>query len=169
VQDVLFEDLKIRNAAGVINILGRTNVPPPTPEPTSKIVLRRIDAVVAEELGRAPGSTHPSSMGIFALIGGGMKDLSIEDSTFVGDGPSFINVYAGDVITADGTKVKGDPMERLSVTGSTFPALKYGFMLFGVPHAGPTQKGVQQLTVTGNTITGAAPALKKNLPKNTFQ
>lgn len=169
VQDVLFEDLKIRNAAGVINILGRSDNPPPTPEATSKIVLRRIDAVVAEELGRAFESTQPSSMGIFALIGGGVNDMSIEDSTFVGDGPSFINVYAGDVITADGTKVKGDPMERLSVTGSTFPALKYGFMLFGVPHAGPTQKGVQQLTVIGNTITGAAPALKKNLPKNTFQ
>jgi len=169
IEDVLFEDLKIRNAAGVINILGRTNVAPPTPQATSKIVLRRIDAVVTEELGRAPGSTQPSSMGLFALIGGGVNDVSIEDSTFVGDGPSFINVYAGDVITADGTKVKGDPMQRLSVTGSTFPALKYGFMLFGVPHAGPMQKGVQQLTVTGNTITGAAPALKKNLPRNTFQ
>jgi hypothetical protein len=98
-----------------------------------------------------------------------VNDVSIEDSTFVGDGPSFINVYAGDVITADGTKVKGDPMQLLSVTGSTFPALKYGFMLFGVPNAGPTQQGVQQLTVTGNTITGATGALKKSLPHNTFQ
>ena len=62
IEDVLFEDLKIRNAAGVINILGRTNVAPPTPQATSKIVLRRIDAVVTEELGRAPGSTQPSSM-----------------------------------------------------------------------------------------------------------
>jgi len=169
IEDVLFEDLKIRNAAGVINILGRTNVAPLTPQATSKIVLRRIDAVVSEELGRAPESTKPSSMGLFALIGGGVTDVSIEDSTFVGDGPSFINVYAGDVITADGTKVKGDPMQLLSVTGSTFPALKYGFMLFGVPNAGPTQQGVQQLTVTGNTITGATGALKKSLPHNTFQ
>ena len=102
----------------------------------------------------------------FGITGGkGVLVTSVTD-----DGPAAkAGVRAGDVITADGTKVKGDPMQRLSVTGSTFPALKYGFMLFGVPHAGPTQKGVQQLTVTGNTITGATAALKKNLPKNTFR
>lgn len=169
IRDVLFEDLKIRNVAGGFNVLGLTNVAPPTLQPTSKVVIRRVDVVASEPLGRPVGATLPSSMGIFAQIGGSAVDVSIQDSKFSGDGPSFISIYQGGVLNQGGTTVAGDPMQLLSVTGSTFTALKYGILIWGVAHAGPTQKGVLQLTVTGNTITGASAALKKNLPSNTFQ
>jgi len=168
IQDVLFEDLTIRNAAGVFNILGLTDVLPPTPYATSKLVARRIKATVSEELGRVPGSPTPSSMGVFAQIEGSTVDFALADSVFLGDGSYFIGVYKGSVVQADGSKVPSGPMQTLTVTNSAFPALKYSFMLFGTPNAAPTQTGVVTLTVTGNTITGANSVLKKSLPNNTY-
>ena len=104
----------------------------------------------------------------FAQLGA-VHDFTVTDSTFVGDGTTFIATYQGaplDPVT--GLARPGDPMETLSVTNSKFTAGIYGFNLNGVMNAAPTQNAVKALTVTGNTITGASAALKKALPQNTF-
>jgi hypothetical protein len=126
-------------------------------------VVRRVTATATKALST-------SSMGIFALIGGEVHDVSFDSITFTGDGNAFISTYAGGVIDlATGVTRPGGPMDSLSVTNSTFTAGIYGFSLNGQQNAPPTQTAIKTLTVTGNTITGASAVLKKNLPLNTFQ
>ncbi|HEY7058914.1 MAG TPA: hypothetical protein VH458_20415 [Vicinamibacterales bacterium] len=161
IQDVLFEDVTITNVGGGFNMLGRDYAGRATATATSNVVLRRVRAQVSKsEFG---GS------GFFVLAGGELHDLSILDCTFEGDGPAFLSYYIGRVLEADGGKREAAPMESLTITGSTFSAGRYGLMLAGVPQAGPRQTGVKKLVVTGNTITGANAALRKNLPNNTYR
>ena len=160
ITDVLIEDVVIENVSSGFNVLGATNVAPPSPHVTSRIVLNRVTLTTSKALyGGAAW---------FAQLGA-VHDFTVTDSTFVGDGTTFIATYQGaplDPVT--GLARPGDPMETLSVTNSKFTAGIYGFNLNGVMNAAPTQKAVKALTVTGNTITGASAALKKALPQNTF-
>jgi hypothetical protein len=66
------------------------------------------------------------------------------------------------------TSVGPQKIDRLRVTGSDLFAGQYGFSIEGNHNGANSQSGVTLLEVTGNTIRGAATALRTNLPNNTF-
>jgi hypothetical protein len=163
INGLLVEDVTVSNVAGVFNFLGFSDLAPATVSPTQNIVIRRVTASASKAFST-------SAMGIFAMLGGEVHDVSFDSITFTGDGNYFLSTYAGTVIDlATGAGRRGRAIDTLSVTNSTFTAGVYGFFLHGTANAGPTQQGVKTLTVTGNRITGATATLKKNLPQNIFK
>jgi hypothetical protein len=108
--------------------------------------------------------------GAFAAISGEAHDLTMEDCEFNGNGSFFITYDPGNVTDpVTGIKRPAGPMENLTVTGSKFTAGSYGIKLAGNINGGqPTPPVVNNLIVTGNTVSGAQTALKTKFPDNTY-
>lgn len=155
VQDILFEDCAIRNCAAGASITGSDVNQVYTPEMwTSGITFRRSNFTISK--AQYVGS------GRFILAERGVKTIDVEDCTISMDGTSVIYV-------------SGTPkMDRLRVINSTLNCGQYGINIAGGANLANWQAGVVDLTVTGNTMSGAASALKNNLaaigktPVNTY-
>jgi hypothetical protein len=144
VVNVLFEDCVVENAAGFMNVTALDSAGLCTVRTTGLRWVRGRVNVNRAVYGKDGTPSRP------ILLTGPVGTLDIEDTSITHDGTSF--VYAS-----------GGMTDRIRVVGSTFPAGAYGFNIAGGANASLWSSGCQDLTVTGNTISGAASALKTNL------
>lgn len=144
VQDILFEDCTIRNCAAGVSITGSDVNQIYTDEMwTGGIVFRRCGFTISK--------AQYVGTGRFILSERGVKTVDVENCTVTMDGTSVIYV-------------SGSPlMERLRVVDSDFNCGQYGINIAGGANLANWTAGVVDLTVTGNTMRGAATALKNNL------
>jgi hypothetical protein len=162
IHDVTLEDITARNVGGCLQFLGQEYAgTAPTPSPLSGIVIRRLTCVASK--------AQFGGRGIFALITGEPSDITIADSIGIVDGSASIIYDPGGVLNQDGTKRPGGPIGSLTLTGNYLVAgTPYGINLAGNVNGQNNPRGATELSVTGNTFADAAPALKKNLPKNKY-
>lgn len=144
VQDLLFEDCVVRNCAAGVSINGSDVNMAYTPEMwTGGLTFRRCNFTISR--------AQYTGSGRFMLCDRGPKTVDVEDCLITMDSTSVIYVT--------GTPL----MDRLRVVDSTFNCGQYGIMIAGGANCSSWAKGVVDLTVVNNTMSGAASALRNNL------
>jgi hypothetical protein len=148
VEDVLFERVTVRDAGAVLNLTGHDEAgKPPTPARTTGIVFRSCTTEATVTLG---------GRGIFALLTMGPDALTVDQTTFRGDGSSFI--LGGD----------SERIGAIRVMASRFSAGKYGIMGGGKANLLDWSSWLDACDVAGNVIAGASSEFRSRVPENTF-
>jgi hypothetical protein len=156
IQNVLVENCIVKNAAGLVQLLGK-DYNSVTPQATRGVVFKN----VSFDLSRA----LYGGRGIPVLMTGGMLDFSIQDCNGTFDGTT--------IVLSDTTATYG-PQGPVTMTGCTMPTGAYGLMADGTNYGSPlpigsSYAGQELLTnITGNTFSGAPTRFKTNFPDNTY-
>jgi len=159
IQNVLYENLTIRNVSEVMQLLGYDDSA--VSGQTRDITLRRIDSEVSRTLYGGTGR--------FASWSSEPANITIEDCTHVGDGSSTFYLYAGLVVQADGTRRTGGPHMGVKIQRNTMSFQQYGmFTIGGLAYARDWKLTMPDGIIENNTFSGAASATRANLPNNTF-
>jgi hypothetical protein len=147
--DVEFDGVYIRDTATCLQLTGH-DLPTlaPTPTRTTGIVFRNSVCL-------ANRATY-GGRGILAEITMGPDTLDFDNMVFVGDGNQI--VYVGDAERVGRVRF----VNGFGTTGA------YGFMGAGQANAANWTAWTDALEVTASTFTGAATALRTNLPQNTY-
>jgi hypothetical protein len=164
VRNVVLEDCVVECHASAINIVGSDSWGLNAVRSTLRVVGGRftVDKLTYGGVGRFLLATAgPSSQGSLQV-----ESIDVEGALIQGDGTSVI--YVDGVGGSSTTSVGPQKIDRLRVTGSDLFAGQYGFSIEGNHNGANSQAGVTLLDVAGNTIRGAATALRTNLPNNTF-
>jgi hypothetical protein len=141
VTDVLIEGCTVRNVGGGINMTA-VDISGISTVRTTGIVVRNSTFQISKALYGGTGR--------FILTTGGTGTIDVDGVTVSMDGTSFVYAASG-------------MCERIAVCNSTFNAGIYGLNIAGGANLSNWAAGCADVTVTGNTITGAASALKTNL------
>lgn len=144
--DVLFEHCTVRDVGGGVNITGIHPDFPNAPRTTG---------VVFRDCGFSISKAQNGGTGRFMLLTNGPETIEVERCLMRHDGNAV--VYQS-----------GPVVGKLLVVDSEFQAGSYGFNLGGTANAAKWRLGVLELEVAGNRISGAAPALRVNLPDNVY-
>jgi hypothetical protein len=161
VDDVLIEDCTVRNAAGLVQLMG-LDYNSVTPQATRGVVLRNVNFTIS----RALFANNSSSMGCLTTMTGGMKDVRFENCTGTMDGQQMV--------FSDTSATYGQ-QGPVTITGCTTQTGQYGLKADGVNYgsalpAGSVYIGQELLigAITGNTFTGAPSQFRTNFPANTY-
>jgi hypothetical protein len=156
IQNVTVRDCTVRNAAGLVQLLGK-DYNSVTPQATRFINFENVNFAVSK-------ITH-GGRGIPALMVGGMQDFSMTNCTGTFDG------YC--IISSDSNATYGQH-GPVTITGCNMPTGNYGLMADGANYGDPLPAGSsytgQELlvSITGNTFTGAPTRFRTNFPTNTY-
>ena len=164
VRNVLVDDCLVECHASAINIVGSDSWGLNAVRNTLRVVGGRftVDKLTYGGMGRFLLATAgPSSQGSLQV-----ESIDVEGALIQGDGTSVICVdgVGGSSVPSVGPQ----KIDRLRVVNSDLIAGQYGISIEGNHNASNYQAGVAVLDVAGNTIRGAATALRTNLPSNTF-
>lgn len=166
VKNILIDNVKVDRCGGAFQMQGKDNVTI-TPEPLSGVVIRN------SVFSCTDGKTAYGGRGIFALVsggavGGGVRDVTVDNVTWVGDGNA--------IIQAD--TPANTPQGPFTITNSKMTIGQYGITApgsnFGNPPTG-TYIGKEMNTfITSSTLaainmsSSALSQFKKNFPNNTY-
>lgn len=158
IREVTFDNCRLRNVGGGVNILGENDAADqgPTPFRTSGVVFRGGSAVI--EKAKFGG------YGCLALCQHGVESLTFDNLVCVHDGGKLIDI-------ADAV-----PHGELNVWDSLLTAGTYSISINGEHNlltplydpALPDKGGVKVLKLSGLTFADAASSLKKNYPEGRY-
>lgn len=162
--NVLFENNDIRDTASGFQVTGK-NDDSITPQATQGLVIRG-NTVVVDIARFAAGN---SVTGRFMLIQQEAKDVAILGNTFGGNiGSALIVGDFGRVMDPDGTQRSAGPMQSFVMRDNYFTVGKYGLFLAGGANGSNWRAFTVTIDVGGNTLGGAASALRTNFPSNRY-
>lgn len=157
VDGVLVEDCVVRNAGGLVQLMG-LDYNTVTPQATKGIVLRRVDFTISK--AQFGGQGH------LATLTGGMKDVTFDACNGTFDGSQ--------ILISDSSALYGQ-QGPVTITGCTMPTGAYGLKADGANYGDPLAVGSvytgQELligAISGNTFSGAPSRFKTNFPSNTY-
>jgi hypothetical protein len=157
VRHITFEDVTVRNASALLNLLGYDDGTTASQQ-TTDITFRRVNATVSH--------VQFGGTGVCAQIQSEPARLTFDANVFRGDGGNTIYIGKGLVVQADGTKRDGGPIEGFVLTNNDMTFGLNGLNTFGKAYALDWQLALPGGIIDGNTFRGADPRSVKNLPAN---